>query len=453
MMLAHPMYTILIVDDNQKNLFTLRTLLESSLDVEIIEAASGAETLEQISLHKVDLILLDIKMPDMDGFEVARLIRNRKKYQEVPIIFLTAFYKSDEFKHRGLEGGAIDYLTKPIDDEILINRVKAYLRLIEGERAINLQLDSLNKQLQQEVEQRKLAELSLKLLNQELERRVEDRTRELQNTNTALETSLDTLKLAQEQLIQSEKMAALGGLVAGMSHEISTPIGIGVTASSHLEEQTRTLKRVFEAGQMTKSELARYFDSALEAASIISRNLQRASEQIQGFKHVAVDQASGEKRRFNLNAYLNDILLSLHPKLRKTKHVVTIHCPEYLELDSYPGAFSQIFTNLIMNSLIHGFEGREQGVITCDVSLNAQHVKMVYHDNGNGIPAAALGKIFEPFYTTKRNQGGSGLGLNIIQHLVTHRLQGAISCESTEGDGVTFYIDIPIELSEHHEKS
>ena len=362
MMLAHPMYTILIVDDNQKNLFTLRTLLESSLDVEIIEAASGAETLEQISLHKVDLILLDIKMPDMDGFEVARLIRNRKKYQEVPIIFLTAFYKSDEFKHRGLEGGAIDYLTKPIDDEILINRVKAYLRLIEGERAINLQLDSLNKQLQQEVEQRKLAELSLKLLNQELERRVEDRTRELQNTNTALETSLDTLKLAQEQLIQSEKMAALGGLVAGMSHEISTPIGIGVTASSHLEEQTRALKRVFEAGQMTKSELARYFDSALEAASIISRNLQRASERIQGFKHIAVDQASGEKRRFNLNAYLNDILLSLHPKLRKTKHVVTIHCPEYLELDSYPGAFSQIFTNLIMNSLVHGFEGREQGI-------------------------------------------------------------------------------------------
>ncbi|GAK52613.1 signal transduction histidine kinase [Candidatus Moduliflexus flocculans] len=447
MISSHPMYTILIVDDNPKNLFTLKTLLSEMLDAEIIEASSGAEALDQIAHHKTDLILLDIKMPDMDGFEVARLIRNRKKYQDVPIIFLTAFYKSDEFKHRGLEGGAIDYLTKPIDDNILINRVKAYLRVIEGERAINLQLEQMNAQLQQEIEQRKQAEQALQKLNEELERRVSERTQELQETNAALETSLDTLRLAQEQLIQSETLAALGGLVAGLSHEISTPIGVSVTAASYLEEQARCLKGAFEEGRLTKSEFLQFLDLTLESSPIILRNLQQASGLIHGFKHIAVDQSSGEKRRFFLKSYLDEILLSLHPKLKKTRHTVTVHCPESLELESYPGAFSQIFTNLIMNTLMHGFDGVEQGEIVCDITAQDGQVLVEFRDNGIGISPEHLGKIFDPFFTTKREQGGSGLGLNIIRNLVEHQLGGTIRCESRSGEGTSFFIAFPQQTS------
>jgi PAS domain S-box-containing protein len=152
--MSHAMYTILIVDDNPNNLFTLRTLLTANLDTEVIEAESGVTALEKVSQQKIDLILLDIQMPELDGFETAKLIRSRKKYQDIPIIFLTAVYKSDEFREKGLAGGAIDYLTKPIDETMLVNRVKAYLRLLEAERAINLQL-------QAEIEERKRMERTL----------------------------------------------------------------------------------------------------------------------------------------------------------------------------------------------------------------------------------------------------------------------------------------------------
>ncbi|MDY0092747.1 MAG: response regulator [Candidatus Vecturithrix sp.] len=169
-MSAQAMYAILIVDDNPNNLFTLRTLLEDHLDAEVIEANSGAKALEQVAIRKIDLILLDVQMPEMDGFEVADLIRRRKRFQHIPIIFLTAIYKSEEFKQRGLRGGAIDYLTKPIDDTILLNRVSAYLRLIEEERTFNRQLQSVNAQLEQEIEERKRVEERLRQLSLELDR-------------------------------------------------------------------------------------------------------------------------------------------------------------------------------------------------------------------------------------------------------------------------------------------
>ena len=443
MLSGQAMYTILIVDDNPQNLFTLRALLERELDARIVEAISGVDALEKICHDRFDLILLDIKMPDMDGFETARLIRNRKKYKDIPIIFLTAVYKSEEFKWRGLEGGAIDYLTKPLDDTILIHRVKAYLRVIYEERTMNMTLERMNEQLQREIAQRTEAENRLQSLNAELELRVKERTLELQQSNKALEESLENLRMAQEHLVQSEKMAALGGLVAGVSHEISTPLGIGVTASSNLEEQSRELKRAFEAGTMTKSDFIRYLDLTIESSEIILRNLQRASEQIKGFKQIAVDQASEEKRRFLFKEYLEEILLSLHPKLKKTRHHVEIHCPDELVLESYPGAFSQIVTNFVMNSLIHAFDENDKGIMTLDISTTETHLQIMYSDDGKGISPEDQKRIFEPFFTTKRDQGGSGLGLNIIHNLVTHRLKGTIACSSVVGEGTAFTIQIP----------
>ncbi|GAK59776.1 multi-sensor signal transduction histidine kinase [Candidatus Vecturithrix granuli] len=303
-----------------------------------------------------------------------------------------------------------------------------------------------NMQLHEEIAERKRVEEALRKLNEELEHRVEARTIELKEINTALRESLETLKETQDQLIQAEKMAALGGLVAGIAHEINTPIGIGVTAVSYLEQKTQEFEKKYERGQMNRSDLEKYVKIAKEATIMILKNLWRAADQIQSFKQVAIDQTCDEQRRFKLKACIDDLLLSLHPKLSKTQHTITVHCPEDLELTSYPGVFSQILTNLILNSLSHGFEQKAQGTMMLQITCDHNMLRLQYSDDGCGMAAETRLRIFEPFYTTKRGQGGTGLGLHIVYNLVTQQLGGRIECESTPGIGTTFHIQIPIHL-------
>ena len=301
-----------------------------------------------------------------------------------------------------------------------------------------------NIQLHEEIIERKRAEDALRKLNEELEFRVEARTIELKEINDALLESLETLKKTQAQLVQAEKMAALGGLVAGIAHEINTPIGIGVTAVSYLEQKTRECEEKYEQGRMLRSDLEKYLKIARESTSMILKNLRRAADQIQSFKQIAIDQTSDEQRRFKLKACIDDLLLGLHPKFSKTRHTIAIYCPGDLELISYPGAFSQILTNLILNSLSHGFEQKAQGTIVLQITCEHDTLELQYSDDGCGMTAETLSRIFEPFYTTKRGQGGTGLGLHIVYNLVTQQLRGNITCESTPGIGTTFHIEVPI---------
>lgn len=286
---------------------------------------------------------------------------------------------------------------------------------------------------------------ALRKLNLELEERVEARTTELQDANQALEKSLTDLKQAQEDLVQSEKMAALGALVAGVAHEINTPVGIGVTAASYLKQKTRELEELFEAGKMKRADFEKYLNTAHDATASTLTNLNRAADLIKSFKQVAVDQTSEERRRFQLKEYIENLLLSLRPRYKRTRHTVEVNCPENLEICSYPGAFSQIITNLVINSLIHGFEHIEKGKMVLYASLEGTQLFLHYQDNGCGMDAEQVEKVFDPFFSSKRVQENAGLGMHIVYNLVTRLLNGRIECQSALGQGTKFTIELPIQ--------
>ncbi|MBF0195002.1 MAG: PAS domain S-box protein [Magnetococcales bacterium] len=305
----------------------------------------------------------------------------------------------------------------------------------QNSEEINLLL-SIGNSLSSMIE-RKKGEENLININQELEKRVNQRTLELQNY-------VKNLKLAQEQLIQSERMAALGGLVAGVAHEIKTPVGTSYTSSSYLKTQTANFKEKFTNGGLLVTDLKEYLEEVEISTNLISSNLDRAGKLVENFKEIAVDQTSQERRTFNLKDYINEIIFSLSPRFKNSKHIIHMECPDNIFLDSYPGALSQILTNLIINSLIYGFDGIESGKIEVSGSVSGKNVSIIYSDNGVGMRKKTVKQIYEPFFTTKRNFGGSGLGMNIVFNIVTQRLSGTISCDSALGKGTKFYILFPI---------
>lgn len=292
--------------------------------------------------------------------------------------------------------------------------------------------------LTHDVTERKRTERALSRAHDDLECQVRQRTEEL-------EESLRKLRMTQDQLIQKERLAALGNLVAGVAHEISTPVGVGVTETSFLAQKASDLQEKIEAGGLTRSFLLAFAKTAVESSSSILKNLFRAADLIRSFKQVAVDQTSENRRTFKVKAYLEEILLSLNSQLKQTSHRVIVDCPDDLTLNSYPGAFSQIVTNYVMNSLLHGFEGIEEGTIEFHVRVERSEILIHYRDNGNGMDDNALKQVYDPFFTTKRNCGGTGLGMQIVYNQVTQNLGGRISCTSTPGKGVDFLIRLPLE--------
>jgi len=281
---------------------------------------------------------------------------------------------------------------------------------------------------------------ALRTLNEQLESRVEQRTAALQSANAELRSTLDRLTIAQRQLFESEKLASLGGLVAGIAHEINTPLGIGVTAASHLQEEAARMSRLIESGDLRSEDLDEFRYTARESSDMILRNLQRADRLVKSFKQVAVDQSSEARRVVDLGVCLNEILTTLGPSLKKTPHRVELVCPPGLIIETAPGALYQIVTNLVMNSLTHGFEDGRAGGIRISVAWHEHVVSIDYRDDGRGMDDAVRARIFEPFFTTRRGQGGSGLGMHIVYSLVTQVLEGSIDCESSPGVGTRFLI-------------
>ena len=267
----------------------------------------------------------------------------------------------------------------------------------------------------------------------------------LTKTVSELDSANKRLMSTQEQLVDSEKLAALGGIVAGVAHEINTPIGIAVTSSSLVADKLKEIREMLDSGTISRAKVTKLMEEMHESTILLCNNIERAKSLIFSFKQVSADQISEGKRSFNLATYLDEICRNLNHLLKKGRHHIEITCPQDLSMNSYPGALSQVMTNLVVNSVEHGFEGMQEGVIEIAISHEEETIQIEYKDNGKGIPAENSKKIFEPFFTTGRGKGNTGLGMHICHNLVYQKLGGTINCQDTT-PGVLFVLQLPQEV-------
>ena len=271
----------------------------------------------------------------------------------------------------------------------------------------------------------------------------------LRQAKDQADSALAELRQTQADLIQSEKLASLGQLVAGVAHEINTPVGIALTTATTLGEEVREFGHVAHSGQVPRSRFVHFVDRMKEGSELLFSNLTRAADLVHSFKQVAADQVSSERRVFKLDAWAQELLTSLRPVLRKSGHEVVLDCPPDLVVDTFPGALGQVLTNLCMNAIVHAYEPGVTGRLQLTIrEATPGNVRIVFADDGAGIPADSLHKVFDPFFTTARSRGNTGLGLHIAFNLVTSKLHGKLEVASEPGKGTRFTISIPARVSE-----
>ncbi|NVD75050.1 hybrid sensor histidine kinase/response regulator [Duganella sp. BJB1802] len=389
-----PMPTILIVDDSLSYLSALLDRLERH-GFMIVLAQTAAEGLMRAEFAEPDLILLDVVMPGIDGFEACRRLKACKATKDIPVIFMTGLTDPKQ-KVTGFDAGGVDYITKPFQIEEVLARINTHLAL--------------------------------------------------RKANRELQDMIVTLDKAREDLVRNERLAGLGAMVAGIAHELNTPIGNSLMASTTFEMQTEEITRHLAAeGGITRKEFEHYIKNAQLSVDILGRNLHRAAEIVTNFKQVAVDQTSSQRRSFLLAEVVAGNVLTLQPTIKRTPYLIQQRIPPDLMMESYPGPVGQVITNLINNAILHGYEGRNEGLIDISASLSGQGlVTLSVEDHGAGIQKEYLPRIFDPFFTTKLGVGGSGLGLNIVHNIVTEILGGTIAVVSEPGGGTRFTLTLPM---------
>lgn len=277
-----------------------------------------------------------------------------------------------------------------------------------------------------------------------LEQHVAERTEALTRANAELTEAMEVLKNTQSGLMESEKLASLGRLVAGVAHELNTPLGNAMTVVSTLEEHFSELVTALESKTLRRSELMALIDNTREGQALLSRNIQRAADLIRDFKQLAIDQTTDMRRVFDLAKVIHEVLITIQPSFKGTPYKVNTALAIDIQMDSFPGPLGQVVTNLLLNALIHGFEGRDSGVVMLETHLmDADQIKIVCTDNGIGMDTDVKNRIFEPFFTTKLGRGGSGLGLHIVHNIVAGLLGGRIEVFSVPGQGSRFEITLP----------
>lgn len=396
-------YTMLVVDDVGTNIDILCQILSPHYHVKA--ATSGVRALSIVNSDAPpDLILLDVMMPDMDGYELCRRIKANPASKHIPIIFVTSM---EEEKHEefGLNLGAQDYITKPFRPAIVLARVSTQLALYANAR--------------------------------ELEKHIHI----AEQANLELRTAMHELSLAHAKIAQAEHMTALGAMVAGIAHELNTPIGNCTLAASCLEDRSKELKQAANTAQLS-DDYHRYFDELTQGTAILLRNLNRASELIAEFKQLAANQSTLQRSRFDLAKFIQNATAESHQLLQTRGITLRLELAAGVVFDSYPSAIHDVIQHLMKNALLHAFPPNRTGEI--HITLTEQspdRVQIRFSDDGVGISADHLNRVFEPFFTTKFGIR-SGLGLNIVYNLVSYVLGGEIHVESVP-PGCCFTLILP----------
>ncbi|MFC0170892.1 sensor histidine kinase [Pseudoduganella danionis] len=389
-----PAPTILIVDDSLSYLAALLDRLERH-GFMIVLAQSAAEGLMRAEFAEPDLILLDVVMPGVDGFEACRRLKASKATRDIPVIFMTGLTDPKQ-KVAGFDAGGVDYITKPFQIEEVLARINTHLAL--------------------------------------------------RKANRELQDMVAALAKAREDLVRNEKLAGLGAMVAGIAHELNTPIGNSLMAATTFEVQANDISHHLQhEGGVTRKEFEFFIKNAQLTTEILSRNLNRAADIVTNFKQVAVDQTSSQRRSFLLAEVVAGNVLTLQPTIKRTPFVIQQRIPDDIMMESYPGPLGQVLTNLVNNAILHGYDGRNVGLIDIAASENGQGwVTLCVEDHGVGISKDDLARIFDPFFTTKLGVGGSGLGLHIVHNIVVEILGGSIDVVSELGGGTRFTLTLPI---------
>ncbi len=294
------------------------------------------------------------------------------------------------------------------------------------------------------ITQQRQIENEIRELNQQLEQRVKQRTNRLEQANQQLEQAFAALKEMQADLLHSEKMASLGSLVAGIAHELNTPIGNSVTIASTVMDKAEETIKSFDAQTLRRSEFKTFLEETQKGGHVLLRNLERATELVSSFKQVAVDQSSNLARKFDLRHTLEEVVITTSPLYRKTPYTIALDLQSDIQCESYPGPIGQIITNFITNAINHGFDGRDHGHMILSTRLiNPDEIEMVFQDDGKGISEGNLKRVFDPFFTTKLGQGGSGLGMHIVYNLVSGVLGGKIDIHSQPEHGTRIVVTLP----------
>lgn len=287
---------------------------------------------------------------------------------------------------------------------------------------------------------------ALRQHNLNLEETVAVRTAELTASNAELSEALETLQAAQRELVESEKLASLGRLVAGVAHELNTPLGNALTVVSTLDDRYKQLEAMLAgAVQLRRSTLEELARDTRRAQDILQRNVQKAADLVRDFKQVAIDQTADLRRDFDLGKVVEDVMVMVEPSFKKTPYIIDTQLCHGLMMNSYPGALGQVLTNLLMNALLHGFEGAEHGRVTVHCArLGDDEAELTVIDDGRGMDESVRRRIFDPFFTTKLGTGGSGLGMHIVHSIVTNVLGGQIEVKSAPGQGTQMLMRLPL---------